>query len=70
MAEQARCRPVSSNVSVSNAPAPAPDLDDYLCRFYERAAIGEYDGGLDRVDAERQALGDVLTTFEAYGISR
>ena len=52
--------------------APVPDapptLDDYLYIFYERAAIGEYDGGLSRTAAERQALGAVLIMFEAQGV--
>ncbi len=51
-------------VPVPDAP---PTLDDYLYIFYERAAIGEYDGGLSRTAAERQALGEVLTMFAAQG---
>ena len=43
-------------------------LEDYLCLFYERAAICEYDGSLSRIDAERQAIREVLTTFEDHGI--
>ncbi len=52
-------------VPVSDAP---PTLDDYLYLFYERAAIGEYDGELSRTAAERQALGAVLTMFAAQGV--
>jgi hypothetical protein len=43
-------------------------LDDYLCSFYERAAISEYDGGLSRTEAERQALGEVLAIVAAQGV--
>ncbi len=52
-------------VPVSDTP---PDLDDYLYIFYERAAIGEYDGGLSRTAAERQALDAVLTMFAAQKV--
>ena len=56
---------VAEPIALRNSP---PDLDDYLALFYERAAIGEYDGGLSRTAAERQALGEVLTMFAAQGI--
>ena len=36
-------------------------LDDYL----ERAAIREYDGGMDRAEAERQAVSDVVAMAES-----
>ena len=49
-------------------PDEPPTLDDYLYLFYERAAIGEYDGELSRTVAERQALGAVLTMFAAQGV--
>ena len=52
-------------VPVPDAP---PTLDDYLYLFYERAAISEFDGGLSRTAAERQALDAVLTMFEAQGV--
>ena len=52
-------------VLVSDTP---PDLDDYLCIFYERAAIGEYDGGLSRTAAERQALGEILAIVAAQRV--
>ena len=49
-------------------PDSPPDLDDYLALFYERAAIGEYDGGLSRTAAERQALGEILAVVAAQGV--
>lgn len=33
-------------------------------RFYERAAIREYDGGQDRASAEREAICEVLNMDE------
>ena len=55
---------VAEPVALRNSP---PDLDDYLALFYERAAIGEYDGGLSRTAAERQALGEILAMVAAQG---
>jgi len=49
-------------------PSSPPDLDDYMAIFYERAAICEFDGGLDRVDAERVAMRQVLATFREQGL--
>ncbi len=49
-------------------PRTPPDIDDYLAVFYERAAICEFDGGLDRIDAERQGMRQVLATFSEYGL--
>ena len=40
-----------------------PTLYDYLYLFYERAAIGEFDGGLSRTAAEPQSLDAVLAMF-------
>jgi len=45
-----------------------PDLDDYMVIFYERASICEFDGGLDRVDAERVGMRQVLATFREQGL--
>ena len=53
-------------------PVAAPDApldpDDYLAIFYERASICEFDGGLDRVNAERVAMRQVLATFREHGV--
>lgn len=56
---------VAEPIALRNSP---PDLDDYLALFYERAAIGEYDGGLSRTAAERQALGEILAVVVAQGV--
>ena len=56
---------VAEPVALRNSP---PDLDDYLYIFYERAAIGEYDGGLSRTAAERQALGEILAIVAAQRV--
>ena len=45
-----------------------PDLDDYLFLFYERAAICEHDGGMSRTDSEREALCEVLATFDKRSV--
>ena len=76
--EQAEAAPpiaddtASKTVTVDGPLVPVPDapptLDDYLYLFYERAAIGEFDGGLSRTAAERQALDAVLTMFAAQGV--
>ena len=50
-------------------PSSPPDLGDYMAIFYERAAICEHDGGLDRIGAERLAMRQVLATFSEYGLS-
>ena len=50
-------------------PSSPPDLGDYMAIFYERAAICEHDGGLDRIGAERLAMRQVLVTFAEYGVS-
>ena len=47
-------------------PSSPPDLDDYMAIFYERAAICEFDGGLDRVNAEREAMRQVLSTYSYH----
>ena len=44
------------------------DLDDYLADFYERAAVGEYEGGLPREQAERQALRETLRSYKRFGL--
>ena len=49
-------------------PSSPPDLDDYMAIFYERTAICEHDGGLDRIEAERLAMRQVLSTFRRYGV--
>ena len=49
-------------------PSGPPDLDDYMAIFYERSAICEHDGGLDRVSAERVAMRQVLATFGENGL--
>jgi len=46
----------------------SPDIDDYMAIFYARAAICEFDGGLDRVNAERVAMRQVLATFREQGV--
>ena len=56
---------VAEPVALSRTP---PDLDDYMAVFYERASICEFDGGLDRVDAERVAMRQVLATFREQGL--
>ena len=61
-AEQAAA--VAEPVAVPSGP---PDLDDYMAIFYERAAICEHDGGLDRIGAERLAMRQVLATFAEHG---
>jgi len=43
------------------------DAEDYLAHFYERAAIAEFDGGLERPEAELQAMGDVLRIHAKHG---
>ncbi len=43
------------------------DLETAHERFQERAAIMEFDGGLDRPEAERLALADVLAQFGPDG---
>lgn len=58
--------------AVAAQPAPPlrtpPDIDDYLAVFYERAAICEFDGRLDRIDAERHGMRQVLATFGKFGL--
>ena len=54
---------VAEPVAVPSSP---PDLDDYMAIFYERAAICEFDGGLDRVNAEREAMRQVLSTHSYH----
>ncbi len=66
MARQQEAR--SADASACAAPPQLPpDIDDYLALFYERAAICEYDGGLDREAAERLALRQVLTMHAELG---
>jgi len=49
------------------APLSEIDLDALYEHFTERAAIAEYDGGLDRETAERQALVAVIERVFAGG---
>lgn len=59
----------SEDASACAAPPQLPpDIDDYLALFYERAAICEYDGGLDREAAERLALRQVLAVYAEVGL--
>lgn len=46
----------------------SPDLDDYQAGFYERASIAEFDGRIPRELAEREALNEMLLTYEQMGI--
>ena len=50
---------VAEPVAVPSSP---PALDDYMAIFYERATICEFDGGLDRVNAEREAMRQIFFT--------
>jgi hypothetical protein len=56
------------NLSLMKQLATAP-LDtlsnDWTEEFEERAAILEYDGGLDRFSAEKQAYREILQRVEA-----
>lgn len=51
---------------LSKAPSPVPSLrtNEIQEIFEERAAIREYEGGQERMDAEASAMGDVLESFE------
>ena len=70
IAEQGRRAEATEGTAPILVPVPdaPPTLDDYLFLFYERAAIGEFDGGLSRTAAERQALDAVLIVFAAQGV--
>ena len=64
---QKAAQTVAELVAVPSSPL---DLDDYMAIFYERAAICEFDGGLDRVDAEREAMRQVLAIRNEHCCSR
>jgi hypothetical protein len=38
-------------------------IEDYRCSFSERAAIREFEGGLNREEAERMALTEIVDMF-------
>ncbi|MHC4569983.1 MAG: hypothetical protein ACYTE3_30035 [Planctomycetota bacterium] len=40
---------------------------DWRIEFEERAAILEYDGGLSRENADKQALQEILERLKTYG---
>ena len=56
--------------SVPNVPNRKHIAEDFREAFEERAAIREFDGGLDRVGAERAAEDDLLVTVNVRGLGR
>lgn len=44
--------------------------EDFREAFEERAAVREFDGGLDRIEAERAAEDDLLVTINVRGLGR
>lgn len=66
--ERQRCQQSAAVAEPVALPDSPPDVDDYMAIFYERASICEFDGGLDRVNAERIAMRHVLATFREQGL--
>ena len=52
-----------TDVVTERVTAPGNDSEDWFAHFEERAAIREYEGGLDRDEAERLALEETIAAL-------